>query len=253
MTLEPTYAMIDVYCGIFGIKKIQIKYDKNLNLDYAKILKKINKKIKLIILANPNSPTGTIISKNNLIKILNKSKKLKIPVLIDEAYYGFCKTTSLPLLKRFKNLIIARTFSKAYGIAGLRAGYLISNLNFAKNFYKLKPMYEINSLAVLAINILLDNPEIRNNYIKEARYGESRLINFANKNKIFYKKTHANFFLMKINKNHKKLVSYLKEKNILIKNFPKNHILNNYIRVSLASKAKIESFIKEVKKSNLLI
>ena len=73
----------------------------------------------MIILANPNSPTGTLIKKNELEIILKKSNKFNVPVLIDEAYYGFCKITCVPLIKKYKNLIVSRTFSKAYGVAGL--------------------------------------------------------------------------------------------------------------------------------------
>ena len=112
--------MVDVYCKLFGAKKISINYDKKINLDKDYLMKSISSKISLIIIANPNSPTGTLISIKDMEKIIKKANLSNVPILIDEAYYGFSNITALPLLKKYRNLIISRTFSKAFGLAGLR-------------------------------------------------------------------------------------------------------------------------------------
>ena len=82
ITLEPTFGMVEVYSKLFNLKQIKINYNKKFNLNFEKLYKQINKTISLIVLANPNSPTGTIIEKNLIINILKKSKRLNIPVLI---------------------------------------------------------------------------------------------------------------------------------------------------------------------------
>ena len=91
--------------------------------------------------------------------------------MIDEAYYGFCKITCVPLIKKYKNLIVSRTFSKAYGVAGVRVGYLIASPRIANILYKLKPMYEINSIGALISEELIKN-KIDKRYIKEVEKGK---------------------------------------------------------------------------------
>ena len=92
-------------------------------------------------------------------------------VLFDEAYYGFCNQTVLSYLDKFSNLIITRTFSKAYGLAGCRVGYIVTNKNLSKKLYKFRPMYEISSISVLIIKEILKNDGIIKKYIQETNKG----------------------------------------------------------------------------------
>ena len=87
--MNPTFGMVNVYCNIYALKSVKIGFNKKLELDYKKLFENINKRTSLIILANPNSPTGTIIPKEIMIKIFSKTNKLNIPLVIDEAYEGF--------------------------------------------------------------------------------------------------------------------------------------------------------------------
>ena len=97
-----------------------------------------------MLFPTPNSSTGTVLNIEEIKKILEKSQKNKIQVVIDEAYYGFCLITSISLIRKFDNLIVLRTFSKAYGLAGLRIGYAISNAKNINKLINIKPMYEVN-------------------------------------------------------------------------------------------------------------
>ena len=116
------------------------------------------------------------------------------------------------LLNRYKNLIILRTFSKAYGIAGLRVGYVISNPNIIKKFNNIRPMYEINSLGILAANILMKNQFIKKNYLDEVENGKKFLINFFKKKKIEYLNSEGNFVLFKLKKKKNFLFKKLTQK-----------------------------------------
>ena len=137
------------------------------------MFKHINNKVALITLANPNSPTGTIINKQKILDIIKKAQKYNIPVLIDEAYYGFYNYSFIREINKFKNLIILRTFSKSYGLAGLRAGYLISNETIIKELFKFKPMYEINSIACKVLEIFLKHKDLEKSFIKEVLDGKN--------------------------------------------------------------------------------
>ena len=157
ITLTPSFAMIDIYSKLFQSKPFKFGYDKNLKLDIKKIYKKINKNIKMIIISNPNNPTGTLISKKDMITLISKAKKYNIPFIVDEVYYGFCSLSLINEIKKYKNLIIIRTFSKSSGLAALRAGYIVADKIIANLLFKFKPMYEINSIAALALNYIFKN------------------------------------------------------------------------------------------------
>ena len=155
--LEPTFAMVDVYCKLYNANKFNVSYNNRLNLDISNIIEAVDEKTSLIIIANPNSPTGTILNLEELRQVLLAAQAEKVPVLIDEAYFEFSNFSALPLLNEFENLIISRTFSKAFGLAGLRIGFLIANEILAKLLFAFKPMYEVNQIAVQAASKALDN------------------------------------------------------------------------------------------------
>ena len=235
ITLFPTYGMVDVYAKLFEANQVKIHFNKKLELDINKLIKEINYETRLIVIANPNSPTGTIIENKQIVKILKKAKKFNCYVLIDEAYYGFCNITVMSYLKKFPNLIISRTFSKAYGLAGCRVGLIIANKTVAKRLYKFRPMYEINSISVLIIKEIMKNESILKKYIQETIKGKKYLIKNLNKFGFSYYNSYANFLLVDFKtKNLKKKVwNYFKNKNILTAGEPNISGCKNFLRFTL--------------------
>jgi len=235
ITLSPTYGMVNVYAKLYNAKQIKIKFDNELELNTNKLISQINSKTKLIIIANPNSPTGTIIESEKLINILKKAKKFNCYVLIDEAYYGFYNITVISHLKKFPNLIISRTFSKAYGLAGCRVGLLIANKTIARRLYKFRPMYEISSFSVLIAKEIMKNTSILKKYIKETKKGKKYLIKSLNKLGFSYHNSYANFLLVDLKTQNLKMKvwHYLKNKNILITDEPRIPGCKNFLRFSL--------------------
>ena len=248
ITIDPTFAMVDIYCKIFRTKQIKIGYDNNLKLRLKDIYGAINKNTSLVILANPNSPTGTVITKRDLIKIIKKAKKYNAKVLLDEAYHEFSTYNFSSKIKDYNNLIIIRTFSKIFGLAGLRAGYVLSNKEIIKKYFAIKPMYEINSIAVKALELILSNQKFINVYLKEMREGEEYAKIFCKKNNFKFIKCHANFFHIYFNHDPKKIQNYLLKKKILIKGGPGVDNFEKYLRISFAKKSTISLILNEVKK-----
>ena len=249
LTINPTFAMVDIYSRIKKANQIKVHYDKNLNLDISKILNIIRKKkIALVIIANPNSPTGTVIEEKKLINIISACYERKTTILIDEAYYGFSKITVIRLIKRFPNLIVSRTFSKAYGLAGCRVGFLVSNPTLALKLYNLRPMYEVNSIGVMVANEIIKKQSIVQKYIKDQIKGKSFLITKLKKYRIPYLDSHANFI-------H---INFFKKKSLAEKIFEKNNFLirgglnisglENYLRISLAPVKIMKEVFKITKK-----
>jgi len=235
ITISPTYGMVDVYSKLFNADQIKIKFNQKLELDIKKLIDEIDHKTKLIIVANPNSPTGTIIETDKLFAILKKAEKFNCYVLIDEAYYGFYNFTLVPYLKKFQNLIISRTFSKAYGLAGCRVGFLIANKTVARRLYKFRPMYEINSISALITKEILKNETIPKKYIKETNKGKKYLVKNLDRLGFAYHNSHANLLLVNFKKRGLKMKIWnsLKKKNILVTEQLDIPGCKNFLRICL--------------------
>ena len=248
--LEPTFGMVDVYSKIHNLKKIKIGYDKNLKLDLSKLKRNLSKNISLIIIANPNSPTGTIIQKKDIIEIIEKASDYSIPVIIDEAYFGFYKYTFINEIKKFNNLIILRTFSKSFGLAGLRAGYLVSNRKIIKQLAKFKPMYEINSIACKTLEIFLKNKNFEEQLINQVLTGKKFFQKELSKLKLHYLKTYANFLHVDLGRKKKLIEKKLISKKILTRKGPGVKGFESYLRFTLGPISEMKKVIK-ILKSNV--
>lgn len=252
----PTFAMVDIYSKLFQIKQEKIYYEKNLTLNLSKFRDKITSKVKMIIISNPNNPTGTIIKKEDLINLVKKAEKLNIPFVIDEVYHGFTDDTLINLINKYKNLVIIRTFSKSFGIAGLRAGYIVSNSKIAQSLFKFKPMYEINSIAALIINFFLENKKYIKKNLDEINLGKKYLINKFQNNKLIFIDTHTNFIHIKT-KNKKfshEMFNYLFRNKILVrKGGPGIQGYEDYLRITLGDKNQMKKLFNFlIKKRSLL-
>jgi histidinol-phosphate aminotransferase len=214
----PTYGMIDFYCTLYGCKSKKINYDKNLNLNLNQLIKICSDKIKVLFIVNPNQPTGTILNSAILKKIINLSKKYKFLLVFDEAYIEFSSKKSLVhLTEKYKNIVITRTFSKAFGLAGARIGYLVSHRKNVANLMKVKPYADINILAIKSAEVALDNLEILKKNVLETKKSKKIIKKFCKKRNLQFIDTETNFVHIKF-KNFiecKKIFLFLKSKKFL--------------------------------------
>ena len=246
ITLSPTYGMVNVYSKLFEARQTKIGFDDELNLELDKLLNSIKKSTVLIILANPNSPTGKAISKEQIIKILKLAKKNNTYVLIDECYFDYNKFSSVKLINKYDNLIISRSFSKS-GLAGCRIGYLISNVRIASLLYKFRPFYEISSFSVKALELFLKY-DLNIKYREELEKGRKVLQNyFANKGIDYFNST-TNFILVKFNSSKliNSMFKYLFDRKVLCtveKNIPHH---KKIIRFSLGPVNEMKTLIKKM-------
>ena len=247
IVLTPTFAMVDVYGDLYNAKKIEIGYDSNLNLDIEKLVDAISEKVSLVIIANPNSPTGTYINNNTIGRILEKAKRYSIPVLIDEAYWGFCPHTTFELLSSYENLIITRTFSKSAGLAGLRIGYTISSKKIASLLYKFRPMYEVNSVAILFASNILDNWSVVDEHIKQIDEGKRYLIKELNTLSLRTIDTWTNFIHVDFSTAKEQMLLCFSEKGILIKGGIGVSGFDNYIRITTGNIEEMKKVIDSVR------
>lgn len=198
----PSFAMYYQSAEIQGAKMIEPLYNEELKFPTREVLDAINEKTKLIIICNPNNPTGTTAPREDIIKILGKAKD--IMVMVDEAYSEYTNESVKDLIDKYPNLCITKTFSKAFGFPSLRAGYIISSKSNIDEFLKIRGPYDVNVFATAAIEAALEDTSYVQEYVDEVMTKSKPMVEeFFTKNNIKYWPSKANFILFKPNKPEK--------------------------------------------------
>lgn len=180
ITTAPSFAMYKIYSMINGSNFVQIPLNqRNFSLNEDKVLEEAKKEdSSIVFIAYPNAPTGNYFTEDKMIKIIEESGCL---VVVDEAYYEFGEKTFVSLISQYDNLVILRTFSKAYSIASLRVGYLLSNPEIINEVRKVKSPFNVNTFSQLAAQVVFENKEILKDNIKKIIKERERLKDRINK------------------------------------------------------------------------
>lgn len=244
----PTYAMFKFYAQLNEASIKEVAYNRDLSFPTERVLGAINTKTKIIVLVNPNNPTGTSIDAKDKIKIIEKAKRFNSLVLMDEAYAQFYGKTSIPLIKKYDNLFIVQTLSKAFGLAGLRLGYIISDESNIKIIQKVLSPYSVNVVAAICASIALEDSRFIKEYLKEVRAGKQILYKELDYLGIKYYKSDANFVLAKIGANADEFCKKLREKGILVRNRSGERLLAGCVRVTIGTTVQTKRLIKEMRR-----
>jgi histidinol-phosphate aminotransferase len=184
----------------------------------------------VIYISNPNNPTGHLLEpefiEDLLVKFPNKL------FIIDEAYYEFAKKSCSSYVKKYKNLIVTRTFSKALSLASVRLGYICADKNLIKSINKIRNTKEVNSFAQNLGEVILDNLSLIDGRINKINRNKHKFERVLDENNIEYIKSQTNFILIRI-KNSKKIISDLKNENILVRDRSMFEGLENTIRITI--------------------
>ena len=244
----PTFAMFKFYAQLNEAVIREVLYNADLSFPIDRVLSAINKNTKIVVLVNPNSPTGTSINDNDIINVIEKAQRNDAIVMVDEAYSQFYGKTSIPLIKKYGNLIITQTFSKAFGLAGLRLGYIISNKNNIKNIQKALSPYSVNGVAVACAFAALKDQKYVKNYVKEVNESKKMLYKALDLLKMKYFKSDANFVLLSLGKNAGYFCKKLKEDGILVRDRSMDKLLNGCVRVTLGTREQTKKLIGAMNK-----
>ncbi len=227
----PTYGMYEVSARInaVAVKEIPLKKDFSLNEDEIEEYINDNKKSKLIFVCSPNNPTGNIMSQESIIRI---SRQFSGLIVVDEAYVDFAEKSNISLLKEIPNLIIIQTFSKAWGMAGLRLGMAFASKDIIGIINKIKPPYNINSITQKIVLERINEKEIIENRIDEIKKEKKSIIQkirtFPFVRNIFPSST--NFLLIQVSR-PKEIYQYLSSKGIIVRDRTK--YVNNALRITI--------------------
>jgi histidinol-phosphate aminotransferase len=191
--LKPSYAMYRFYAEVAGAKLREIAFEPPAMDFPLDLLAAITPETRAVLIANPNNPTGTGISQEALERILRKARRAA--VLVDEAYYEFSGVTMLGSLDAKPNLFVCRTFSKAFGMAGMRLGCLFSHSANIQYLHKAQSPYSVNSLAVEAARAAVADTRYIESYVTEVLAARELLSAGLEKLGIPYVRSSANFVL----------------------------------------------------------
>ena len=245
---DPCWRMYKVYADIYGANIQDVPYDENLTFNLEEITKKLQScDIRLVFLANPNQPTGTLISKQELIKLLDIAHQTNTLVVIDEAYHLFTDCTLVDAIKEHPNLIVVRTFSKAFGLAGLRIGYAVANRERIQELMLLRVVTDANSLALKFSEYLLDHMPHVMGKINDFVAGRDFLYQqFCEAGLICYP-SHTNFLLLRCPSLEKaqKIIHEAKQKKYLLKGPFTTYPLENCVRVTTGPLSLMKQFWKD--------
>lgn len=237
---SPSFGMFYVPTVIEGAVIKKPEYGLDMEFPIEATLSLIDDKTKLIILCNPNNPTGTIVAQKDIIRILEKAKNSF--VMIDEVYGEFTGETSIDLIKKYPNLFIIKSFSKAFALASLRVGYLISNPKNIEEINKVAAPYNVNQFAVVAASAALDDISYMKKYVDEVMNKSKPLLEeYFQKNKIKFYTGSANFLLLDVG-NAGEIYESLKNKGVLVR--PQKGKIASCIRISIGTLKHTEEFIK---------
>lgn len=216
----PTFALYPVYCKMFGLEYRTAGYAKDYRLDVDGLLGLIDDKTAIVFLPNPNVPIEGTLDTNALCVIAKYCAEKKVFLAIDEVYYPFGGPTALGLIDKFDNTFIMRSFSKAFGLAGIRVGYLLGTHDNIEYVSKVRTGYETNSVCAEIVSFFIDNYRFVEEYIRDVKEGIVYLKKEFDKRGLEYNGGQASNFIF-VNLHDKdmadKVIGELKKKNIYLR------------------------------------
>jgi histidinol-phosphate aminotransferase len=247
VVVQPSYAMYRFYGELGGAKVTEVNFERadDLGFPLAKLLATINQNTAAIFLANPNNPTGTPISRNEIVQVLQAAPNSV--VLIDEAYVEFADVSVLDLINEFQNLFVSRTFSKAYGMAGIRFGCLFSDAQNIEWIQKAQSPYSVNVVAVAAALAAVQDEEYLSNYVDDVRESRNFVETEFSRLGIKYFKSSGNFLLFDVGHRAKEIRDQLAAHGVLIRD--RSYEISGCVRVTIGTKQQMKLFIRELERA----
>ncbi len=246
LIVEPTFAMYRFYSELAGATIHALRYDARLRFPFAKLLAALRRGPSALFLANPNNPTGGVVTAPNLKKILRAAKRTL--VVVDEAYFEYCEITALRWIRQFPNLVVTRTFSKAAGMAGLRLGCIFTNRENAALMRKAASPYPVNAAALATAHACASDKAFLRTTIREFRKSRAELstglrklgIRTIPKRREFYPHLHWA-------QRAKEIVSALSQRGILIRDRSNDFGGRGYVRITVGTVEQTRRVLRALK------
>jgi histidinol-phosphate aminotransferase len=242
---EPTFPMYRYYAEIYGARIGVVRYDENMRFPLAKVLAALRKKPRVLFLANPNNPTGTLLTSAEIKNILAAAPQTA--VVIDEAYFDFSGATVVPWVRKYPQLFVTRTFSKAAGLASLRLGAAIAcreSLNFLRAAI---PPFPVNVPALVAAVAAVSDQKAIRSWVSSVQRLRCWLALELAKVGVKTYPSAANFLLADFGPRGTRLVRALQQRGILVRDRSKD-IGPGFVRISIGTEAEMRALMREIRR-----
>jgi histidinol-phosphate aminotransferase len=230
----PTYSMYEVYASGTPARIVAVPADEGFRFPLEAILKAITPATRLIAIANPNSPTGQAVRLEDLLRLVEAAPHAA--VFVDEAYFHFFGETVIDLIGKAPNVIVARTFSKAYGLAGLRLGVLCAPENQMQWMRRAISPYSVNSVALACLTAALDDEDYLRWYVDEVLASRTEFELTLRRLGVPFWPSQANFVLINIGPRHRAFVEAMRARNILVRDRSNDPGCDGCVRITVGTR-----------------
>jgi histidinol-phosphate aminotransferase len=237
----PTFALYAIFVQAEGARVIEVLSGENFAFPLEDLFSRVSQRTRLIAVANPNNPTGAAVASEVLLQIAQAAPQAA--VLVDEAYFEFHGETMLDHPARPENLFVARTFSKAYGLAGLRIGILAGDAGQMSMVRRVASPYNVNAVALAALPEALRDQEYVERYAAEVRRGREMLERELSSLGLYYWPSRANFVLVRIGDAHAEFVQALRRRGILVRDRNSDPRCEGCVRLTVGSDEHTQTLI----------
>lgn len=243
----PTFFMYEVSTRMMTKHLVRVQADESLEFPYEQFLAAITPRTKLIIVASPNNPTGAVVSRAQLLAICAAAPQAV--VMIDEAYYHFFGETLFAEIGTVPNLLVARTFSKAYGMASLRIGLLAGGAELMTLVRKVSSPYNVNGVALDCLPVALADDAYVAWYSEQVNAGRERMMQGLRALGVDFFPSHANFVLMKIGAKHSELVKAMRARGVLLRDRSSDPGCDGFVRITIGVEEHVTRGLEALKDS----
>jgi histidinol-phosphate aminotransferase len=243
----PTFFMYEVSTRMMTAHLTRVQADASLEFPYERFLAAITPRTKLIIVASPNNPTGAVVSRDRLLAICSAAPQAV--VMVDEAYYHFFGETLFADVGKVPNLLVARTFSKAYGLANLRIGLLVGSAELMSCVRKVSSPYNVNGVALDCLPVALADDAYVAWYADQVNAGRARMMDGLRALGVDFFPSHANFVLMKIGAKHAELVAAMRARGVLLRDRSTDPGCDGFVRITIGIEDHVTRGLTALKES----
>lgn len=241
----PTFSMYEIYAAATGARVVTVEAKDGFAFPAADVLARIGERTRLIAVANPNNPTGSVAGREDLLKIAAAVPNAAL--LVDEAYFDFYGQSVLDAVGTTSNLFVARTFSKAYGLAGMRIGVLVGAAEQIAMVRRVSSPYNVNGVALACLPAALADVEYVRNYVAEIRRGRERLERELARLGVKYWPSEANFVLARIGAESRRFVRAMRQRAILVRDRSSDPGCEGCVRMTLGSAEQTDRLIEALR------
>jgi histidinol-phosphate aminotransferase len=242
---EPTFVMYPMLGQALGARMVRVQSAEDLALPVAGLLGGISPRTRVIAIANPNNPTGLAAQRADLLKIAESAPDAA--VLIDEAYFEFCGETLISELASHPNLFVGRTFSKVYGLAGLRLGVLVGAAGQIDHLRRLGLPFNVNSVALACLEEGLADQTFVRDHVMQIKQCHERLAQLFNELGLRFWPSRTNFVLVKVGAHAKKFVASMKRRGILVRDSSASPGCDGGVRITVGTPAQMDRVLPAIR------